>query len=153
VQPREAVDRRAKRRVWLALAGLAASSAIAACGQDEPASTATQVSPGADREIRAVVAAYFAAVEEGNGARMCAVLTSDLRRYVAQLQQTSCARTLGTEARALPESLGGYRIRSIAVDGTRAKVVLASRSAGGDEMRLRRAGRTWRISSAPGLGA
>lgn len=153
MQTSEATDRWAKPRVWLALAGLAATSAVAACGQDEPARTAPRVAPGDDREIRTVVGAYFAAVEEGDGARMCAALTTDLRRYVAELQQTSCARTLASEARALPESLGGYRIRSIAVDGARAKVVLASGSAGGDEMRLRRVGRTWRISSAPGLGA
>lgn len=125
--------------------------ALASCGGGREPDTS--VGSLKDRsEVRGVVAAYFRAVDGNDGRRMCGALTPELRRYVARLQQTSCAKALEGESRRLPESLNGYRIREVRIEGNRAMVALGG-VAGSARMQLLRVGGSWQIASAPGLGA
>lgn len=103
--------------------------------------------------MRAAATAYFRAVGAHDGRKMCASLTAELRRHIARLQQSSCQEAMRAESRSLPESLNGYRVTGVRVEGDRATVSLGGGAAGTGRMVLRGASGSWKISSAPGLGA
>lgn len=127
----------------VALLGAALGLAAAACGS-------TSESPGQEGPSGAV-AAYFRAVERGDGARICSYLTRRARREIAALQQRPCAASVGAEARRLPESLNAYEITGQSVTADSATVSVRG-EAGGGEFTLLRSGGRWRIADGPGLG-
>lgn len=111
--------------------------------------------PSADARsarVRVAVEEYFRAVRAADGEAICARLSRPLSRHVAKLQSRPCEQALAAEARRLPESLAGYRVRDVALRGRTADVTVEGETAGRDELALERRGGRWLITSAPGLG-
>lgn len=104
-----------------------------------------------ERGVRAVVTTYFRAADADDARTMCASFTDELARYVARLQQSPCHEALSAELRNLPESLRGYEIQGVRIDGNTA-IVAVDGPGGKERMTLQRAGAGWKIETAPGLG-
>jgi hypothetical protein len=131
---------------------LAVATVLAACGS---ASGDGLPGPSGDPRaspVRAAVTSYFRAVRAADGAAICAKLAPSLSRQVARLQSRPCEQALAAEARRLPESLAGYRVREVVVTGDTAQVTVEGEAAGRDELALERRGGSWLITRAPGLG-
>jgi hypothetical protein len=74
--------------------------------------------------VQEAVERYFQAVRSADGPAICARLADSLRRRVGRLQSRPCEQALAAEARRLPESLAGYRVREVAVRGDAAQVTV-----------------------------
>jgi hypothetical protein len=109
------------------------------------------VSPAAT-PVQQAVEGYFQAVRAADGRGICAHLDDSLRRRIARLQSQPCRTALAAEARRLPESLAGYRVRGVLLRGPTAQVTIEGDAAGRDEIELVRTGGRWLITSAPGVG-
>jgi hypothetical protein len=133
-------------------AALVAAAVLAACGSTGgDGLPGPSVDPGA-APARETVEGYFQAVRAADGRAVCARLAPSLRRQVSRIQSRPCEQALAAEARRLPESLAGYRIRDVELRGDTAQVMVEGDAAGRDELTLERTDGRWLITSAPGLG-
>ncbi len=162
-------------------AALVATSALglAACGGDDdtettvapdasaavPATTTSAAAPTGkgtpEEQASAVATAYIAAFSAGDAKAVCELFTPAERRRVATASGDDCQEGIRTAfaqgggAEGFQQSLGGLKVGSATVKGSRAVVRLVAVQAGSAaplRMELERAGRSWRISRPGGGG-
>jgi ketosteroid isomerase-like protein len=139
-------EARHRRRSWaLALAAVAASSCLAACGASDQ-----------DR-IKDAVRNYIQAVLSDDGKAACDLLTSDAAKAFVdkvkdQLHTTDCATAFKTEAGTLKEDEKAvYRsavLKNVNINGDTAIVTVQFTGVSKD-ISLRKVNGDWRISTGP----
>jgi hypothetical protein len=111
-----------------ALAGLAVVAlALCACGRS-----------GDRRTIEAVATQFYAAAEHHDGARACALLSSDTRKKLEQQESERCAKAIEKVG------LNGGPVASASVYSVQAVVELR----GGDTVFIEDTKEGWRVSAA-----
>ena len=138
---------RSRRRRWAvaALAGVAASGCLAACGQSDT------------DKIKDAVRNYIQAVLDDDGKAACGLLTSAaakafVDKVKAQLKTTDCAKAFQTEAGTLnDEEKSVYRsavLKGVTLNDDKAIVTVQFVGASKD-ISLQKVSGDWKISSGP----
>jgi hypothetical protein len=109
--------------VLLAVVGLV----LCACGRS-----------GDRQTVRAVAVGFYAAADQHNGTRACALLSSETRKKLEEQESEPCARAIDKV------KLEGGPVSKVSVDSTEAAVELR----GGDTVFIEHTSEGWRVAAA-----